>query len=435
MPTGRKGRSGGRGPLIAVVAVVSVILVVAVGAGLVWMAVGSGDVELSVAGGDDEMEIAWTKESREERLGGGSEPVATYATWLTGDFVIRASTDGVAAYRVADGTPAWTVPVPDGARMCTAATTASGDRGVIAYGGGRCDRLGVIDLKAGKLARTMKVPMPKNAGQQPEVTRLVVAGDVAVVDDEGAMTAFGISDGRQRWRQADGDCRGDVWAMGDKRLVSDRRCISKRGTFLVTYDPATGKELTETFLGDRTVVLNVVSHDPVVAVTGTGAPIPTVVALDAAGEKTAEIPAEAAGRDLQVLGTTSLTSSAAIDQPSMVVHGDTLYAVNKAADPWAMVAFDLTTGKQRWTEKGNQGETKIIRVDDRGVWALQTGGGAGYLVVTDHKTGETSVVKEGALTPAWSSTKSSQVFERQGTLVVTPTSREIDVVPSLTVLR
>jgi len=438
MPPAPRARRGGSGILIAVIAVV---LVVAVGGGVVWAVSESGAVEFSFSGGGGggDLKIAWAKETEQERLPGGSGPIPeTYATWLTEELVVRASTDGVAAYRLTDGTQAWTVPLPDGAQMCTAAATASGGHGVIAYGGRRCDRLGMIDLRAGKLARTVRVPTPKNAGKRPAETRLVVAGDMAVLDDEGAMTAFGISDGKQRWRQEDGDCSGDVWAMGDKRIVSERRCISKRGMFVAAIDPATGRDLSETFMGEMAVVLNVVSTDPVVLVIGpspSGPPIPQVVVLDPQGKKTTEIPSQAAGRNLLAFGTTGLTSSAAINQPAMFTRDNTLFAVNKAASPWSMVAFDLTTGKQLWTEKDNQGETKIIRVDDRGVWAVQTSSGDGHLVVTDPKTGETSVVRKGGLTPDWSSIKSSQVFEYRETLVVTPTSRKIDVVPSLVVLR
>ena len=98
------------------------------------------------------LDIAWQKTSTEERLSSGSEPVETYATWLVDEFVVRASTDGVAAYRLSDGTREWTVALPDGARLCTAAVNSSGGRGVIAFGSRRCDQLGVVDLRAGKLA-------------------------------------------------------------------------------------------------------------------------------------------------------------------------------------------------------------------------------------------------------------------------------------------
>ena len=131
-----------------------------------------------------------------------------------------------------------------------------------------------------------------------------------------------------------------------------------------------------------------------------------------------------------MLGTTSLTASVTIDLPSLFVRDNMLYAVNKAADPRNVVAFDLTTGEQVWTEKRNVGEAKIIRVDESGVWAMETTSSEGSLVVIDHKSGETSVRKKGVLSMAWSSMRSSFVYEHQGTLVVTTRSRQVpDLLP------
>jgi outer membrane protein assembly factor BamB len=420
-----------RGLLIGGIAAVVVLAVCVAAGGFIWQNVAGG--------GSTKLEVAWAKEAEEEKLPGedSGDPVDWYALWLFEDLVIRPTTDGVVAYQLNDGSQAWTVPMPEGTRMCTAAPAAIRDRGVIAFGGTRCDQVGVIDLKAGKLAVTAQVPAPRNAGSQPATARLVAAGDVAVLDDEGALTAIGISDGRQRWRQDNDDCNDDVYAMDEKRIVLERRsCSQGQDTFLATVDSATGRELTQTPLGQRAIVLNVVSTDPVVAVIGPDArqqPDPVVVAIDDTGNTTAEVQTKGSGRDLEFLGSSSLNSSTGISQPAMAVRDNVLFAVNKAATPRSVVAFDLTSGKELWAEKGNEGDALILRVDDRGVWAVENGTSDGYLMLIDPTSGNTSVVGSGVMSPVWPSIESNYIYEHNGMLVATLTSHAIDVGYSLVV--
>ncbi|MER7168544.1 PQQ-binding-like beta-propeller repeat protein [Micromonospora sp. NPDC000207] len=417
-------RPGRRGLLIGgVAATLALLLCAGAGAGVVvaWRVLPTPQ--------PDHLAVVWSTPAPPDRR----DLPRTYATWVGADVVVRATADGVRAYRLADGDPAWTVPLPDGERICAAAIGSSGHHGVFAHGGHRCDRIGVVDLRSGERTVTVRIPLPEYAAEPPRGYRLLAAGEVAVFDDEATITAVGLGDGTIRWRQEKGDCAAEVYAMSAERVLMDRRCLSGEGTYLVGVDPATGESRFEALLGQRTTVQNVVSVDPVVAVVNpTRSPDVVVATFDPQGRRTVEIPVRAPGRALDFASTSAETGEPGASPSGMVVRDGVLFAVNQA-DRGRVAAFDLTDGTPTWTQQEGDGQTRILRVDDRGVWVTRQAAGSTGLVLVEAGTGAATLLGRGLPEEVGPST--GPAFEHDGYLVLTAGPRPADREPLVVVAR
>ncbi|GAA4947468.1 PQQ-binding-like beta-propeller repeat protein [Actinoplanes utahensis] len=420
-------RPGGAGRIGWVVAAVVTVALLA-GAGTGYWLVRTKN--------DDALRLGWTKSIGQELLPEvGSGPAVAHATWPYGDLIVRATTGGVAAYRLGDGSRVWAAPVPSGTAVCTAAAEAAGDFGVVAFGAKVCDRLGVVDLRSGTLARTVQLALPRNHDELPRSIRLVAAGGTAVVTHEGHTTAIGAADGRVRWRLADGDCVDKAFAMTGTRVVMLRRCDNGRRQSLAALHPGSGRKLFEVPLHQHADVQNVPSAEPLTAVVyGPGDPY--VLTWDEERGLRGEIPWRTPAWNLDLDGVGTGQGTAGIDGAGMTVHGGVLYAVDKTDRQRRVVAIDLATGRLRWKETGGSGDAVILRAGPDGAWAVETGDGVGHLVRVDAESGRAEVRRSGALTAGWKDPGRCRFLEYRGSLVVTPRQWEDDEeLPSLTVLR
>jgi hypothetical protein len=87
----------------------------------------------------------------------------------------------------------------------------------------------------------------------------------------------------------------------------------------------------------------------------------------------------------------------------MAVRDNVLFAVNKAATPRSVVAFDLTSGEGAVGRKGKRGR-RADPADRRSrCEAVENGTSDGYLMLIDPKSGNTTVVGSGVMSPVWPS--------------------------------
>ncbi|MFC4585134.1 outer membrane protein assembly factor BamB family protein [Sphaerisporangium corydalis] len=331
-------------------------------------------------------------------------------SWVTPGAFVRADNASMYARDSVSGKALWELRPPQGAKFCGVSQEAAGGAVAVAYGTEFASRysktltnvhcLGVmlVDLATGKarwqteLTDTYSATTLKRIGATPPDTMPLAISDGAVFAvSYWSAVGLSITDGARLWEAKELKAKGGETScifrdvlVGKAGAVTLASCDRANPVALLAFDPATGRQrwrsdLSAADTGDDTGIGKwLVAADPLVValpVYGGGGRY-LVVGDD--GRTTATIAEKGSygTLDMQAIGL----SAGARPRYHAVVAMGTLVASTKAArvtdlrDSNSLVAFDLATGRPRWTKDIGKKSTIVPAVADGGsVIAMRTG--------------------------------------------------------------
>ncbi|MEU6079881.1 PQQ-binding-like beta-propeller repeat protein [Streptomyces sp. NPDC047108] len=404
MPPGGGGPGSSRKVLIAVSAAVALVL--AIGGGI-WMATSGDDDAKPTAkkskkstgggGSSDSDDEAGGRPGGDGLTGIGGEGGEAKLLWQTpapdvskrgvdapgfyvvGDTAVKPALKDVTAYGAADGKEKWSVTLDK--NVCAAPRHATDDgKVVVAYEGDKddeCSNIAMIDMKSGK--KVWDKPMPKSGGFGEGFigTKLAISGKAVAASWFGGSGVFRVTDGKAipTPDKASG-CTVDGFA-GGKALLRVTTCLDDNSR-LEKLNTRTGKaEWTMKTKGGMQVS-QVFSSDPVVlSLADKNRKSGGIVSI-AGGKVRAPIDL---GKDTYrpSCGMNIIAKDLSACQ-GVAVDDDTLYLPTepKKADGESygrsneIHAFDLGTGKRKWTSSAGADLTMSpLRTEDGKLLAYQ----------------------------------------------------------------
>ncbi|REE95742.1 PQQ-binding-like beta-propeller repeat protein [Thermomonospora umbrina] len=290
--------------------------------------------------------------------GENPDDVEGQGSWLHGSTVVRARFDRLTAYDIATGDVRWTFTVPAPAVLCAMSGAPEGGTGAVGYGeeDGACARLAAVDLTNGRPLWTKDLaPEPGPGvtagpprGASPNMVALT--RDAVVVRTGGALRAFGLRDGADRWtRPAGKNCEFDGVIGGSTAVLAELRCPVTPQK-IVAVDVTTGRSRWETPapLRSSSADITLLSAAPAVARVHEGGKrgIDAVLSFDDAGRTRATIEVE--DGPWRLTSGSSLFEVAPLD-PLMVL-GDRLVARASGAGGRSEIrVYGLTDGRRLWS--------------------------------------------------------------------------------------
>ncbi|MFF3783984.1 PQQ-binding-like beta-propeller repeat protein [Streptomyces sp. NPDC001933] len=227
------------------------------------------------AGRRPEDATGWIVDDRTDLPG---RNIKLYDLWTVGDTVVQAMHKKVTAYRLSDGSEAWSVSLP--APVCETPADPTPDGKVVvvhkssnARSGNRCNQLQMIDLRTGK-AGWHKVLTETGSMDDTIIVHSAISGDTLAVVQSMRAAAYRVEDGTELYdipMETSAKCYPDRVAGGSRLLVSSDCAISvdrsRSYSQLREIDPRTGKVLWRYRTRTGWKVGKVLSADPVVLTT------------------------------------------------------------------------------------------------------------------------------------------------------------------------
>lgn len=327
---------------------------------------------------------------------GGSDPHdVLLGSWLLPGVVVRGSVSGLRAYDLTSGHPLWTLRMPAGATGLCAMAPAPNRLGTAAVAFSRgeddCALVAAVDAGSGRLrwTRTLRGP----AGGQVGGTGVSVSDRTVVVSNVQASGGLRISDGRRVWALHDRarGCQTHLHGSGGSTVLVDDFCdrAASRAQ-LRAVDADTGRTRWRwTIPGQYPNVSRVLSTGPVTVEVAQTPESEYLLGFDAHGRPGARIPLSGG-----TLGQLRLSGVQEAGWDSFV-HGGTLVATAEQGRSTSVVAYDLVSGRRRWSWAGGKGGGAPVGFSGDGrVQALAYGtySERSQLVLLDPRTGRATPV-------------------------------------------
>ncbi|MFF8435419.1 outer membrane protein assembly factor BamB family protein [Streptomyces bacillaris] len=291
--------------------------------------------------------------------------------WIVGDTVVQAMHRKVTAYRLADGSEAWSVPLP--APVCETPVHPTPDgKVVLVYknsqekSGNRCNQLQMIDLRSGR-AGWHKELTESGSMDDTIIVHTAISGDVLAIVQSMTAAAYRVDDGTKLYdipMENPGKCYPDDVAGGSRLLVNANCAIGadreKSYDQLREIDPRTGKVLWRHRTQPGWKVGKVLSVDPVVYTSLDAQDIIgnwRIVSLGPGGKLRTTIDARPKG--FEKCGDRGDAGEGIQNCPGMVV-GEKAVHVGGTKQ---VGAYDLGTGKLVWGVKSEATTLHPLRAE------------------------------------------------------------------------
>ncbi|MGW4305952.1 outer membrane protein assembly factor BamB family protein [Streptomyces californicus] len=280
-------------------------------------------------------------------------------SWHDDGVIVRVRAGRVTAFRVEDGSTAWTWSPPGRETVCTLSRRTSAGIGLLGHttGGASCAAASALDLGTGReIWRSSITPRDRFLeGQIPGL--IAVTGETVLLPEARGWRAVRLSDGRDRWRAASAAGCSPFAADGDDRtVVTVDDCGARAVPALATYAGRDGRRLSR---GEVPTVgtpqfLTVLSADPLTLwvhendVRGTRA----VLRYDEQGDVRTTLPTDGPTGEIRILpGYPGAYLDVLEARPvrSAAVVGDTL------------VAAEVRPDDRRWVSSGNRAAHQTTR--------------------------------------------------------------------------
>lgn len=296
--------------------------------------------------------------------------------WVVGDTLVKAAYRDVSGYALATGEKKWTLKVDTD--ICAASVNATDD-GKIVLGvldgtddRAKCAQVQQVDLTTGK-AGWKKTIKPNGLWDLLSDIGLAISGDTVTVGRSGGTNAFRVSDGKELFGAPTGKCQPVAYSGGPK-LIAALNCTvgdpENPQQQIQQLDPVTGKARW-TYQPERGwEVDRVYSVDPlVVSLTNEKKKSWGVLAFKDNGELRSQLDGDASdkfapdcGGSLEIFGKTLDNCT------GVAATADTFYMATQAPSATdrqnKVVAFDLNTGKPKWSSLAPAGRMmQPVRMD------------------------------------------------------------------------
>ena len=324
---------------------------------------GGGDPEnLNAGRRAGEAKVLWYKQAPDAPGSGADAP----GLWITDKAAVKAAYKQVFAYDVGDGKPAW-APIAFPQPICAVTPQkTSDDKVVVAYKSGagdnaKCNQLQQIDLDAGTRGWSGKVADGALFDSTLTV-ELSVTGKTLMVGRSQSGTAYDITSGKKLWDKENyGQACYPAAFAGGAKLLTVASCGAATTTEhdeVQELDPATGKAKWTTKIPKGWTVERMYSVDPVVIyMTNKDEKKVNVTTFKDNGAVRSQLKSSGTFRPdcgFAILDR-DLTGcfGTAVDASTLYLPTDAKTGANE------IVAFDLSTGKEKWRVKSPAAESML----------------------------------------------------------------------------
>ncbi|MFD9880254.1 PQQ-binding-like beta-propeller repeat protein [Streptomyces alboflavus] len=299
--------------------------------------------------------------------------------WRVDGLVAQAEYDEVTAFKAADGKRAWRVRLPG--EVCDTPVNPSPDGKVVvvyttseARVGAKCNQLQLIDLKTGKKGWHKQLTEHSTL-DSTTATHVAISGSTVMVDQDSTAHAYRLRDGKRLFttkHQREGACflRG---VAGGPALVQVQSCAAgSKSTHgrLRKLDPRTG-EVEWVHRGKKGWTIDkVYSVDPlVVSLRSRAEPDEWALSVvDKQGRQRSWIDLGRRKEEFSQCTGAGDSGEGVQNCGGGVVAHDTLYLATEPEDtlgPNKIVAFDLGTGRAKWSVGAGGRQLLPVTVSDR----------------------------------------------------------------------
>ncbi|WP_326697963.1 PQQ-binding-like beta-propeller repeat protein [Streptomyces sp. NBC_01754] len=284
-----------------------------------------------------------------------------YGPWLVGDTLVKGMYRSVNGYSAIDGKEKWSVPLP--ADVCSAPNNPTPDgKIVIGVKNGtteraNCSDLQMIDLTTGKAG--WKKSVKKNGvWDMLSDIDMAISGDTVTVGRTSNSNGYRVSDGKELFGNASGNCQPFAFAGGPK-LIAASSCrtddVENPQHQIQEVDPATGKARW-TYRPKRGWEIDKVYSVSPLVVSLTKDKEWSVLALkDDGTSRSGLVSDKGDGFAVDCGNAFSVFGQELEGCTGVAADADTFYMATKAeregtdgARTNKIVAFDLDTGKPKW---------------------------------------------------------------------------------------
>ncbi|MFE0106189.1 PQQ-binding-like beta-propeller repeat protein [Streptomyces sp. NPDC059009] len=330
--------------------------------------------------------------------------------WTVGGTLVQAGYKDITAYRVADGSVAWSVEAP--AKICDTPVNPTPDgKVVIAYKAGtsenaKCNQLQMIDLRTGDKGWHKELT-EHSIMDSTLIVHLAISKDTVLVGQNMMAYAYRVSDGKHLFtskKEFKGSCYPEDVAGGARLLEIDSCGVSAPKPFsqLKELDPETGR-VKWRYVGKKGVSISkVYSVDPVVVTLKDREDMDhwTVVALDDRGKLRSRL--KFGSHVFEECEGSGDSGRGAQNCSGAAVGADRFYLSTEPKDGSLganrIVAFDLGSGKVKWASGSGSYQLQPLRAEGSGkkakvvTYARAATGKAGRTVRFGPRGGEPEVL-------------------------------------------
>ncbi|MFF8913867.1 PQQ-binding-like beta-propeller repeat protein [Streptomyces sp. NPDC015032] len=290
-----------------------------------------------------------------------------FGPWVFGDTVVRGMYRTLSGYSVADGEQRWSLKF--GTNICAAPTGASTDGKLVVglmngtSGKADCADLQMVDLRTGEAGWKKSVDR-KGVLDLLSDLAMGISGDVVTFGRTSASNAYRVADGTELNIKQPGNCQPFAFASGP-RMIAATSCPTAdadvRNDQVQEFDPATGKPKWTYKVKTGWQVDHFYSVSPLVVSLKKHGQW-GIVALNENGTYRSQM----AGKgDYAVRCSEEYASTIRKNIDGCIgaaADANTFYLATKqvqsnTAPNNAVVAFDLASGKEKWSVKSPVGQT------------------------------------------------------------------------------
>ncbi|WP_042370410.1 outer membrane protein assembly factor BamB family protein [Streptacidiphilus neutrinimicus] len=304
-------------------------------------------------------------------------------TWVTNQYLVRASSAGVKAYNLSNGAPAWTAqPLSGSAVPCAMSPTVSASGiGTIGFGPNvdSCTTLVGIDTSTGKTLWSSSLTSSDHTDATPTAT--FIDGQVGVIVNSNVLGGVNLTNGQVVWGyKARGQYCNAYPYGGAGTVIVDDYCADVTPTYtLSALDAATGKQIWQKQESDHIQISTVLDGSPIVATTESGGS-EAAYRYDSSGNST---PLSLPDPVQAPMRLNSADSGAVAVGPSTL-----LVPTNSSSSKQAITAVNPSTGAVLWTYDGeSHGGADVISTPQS---ASGSGSGAGKVYAISFTPGYSS---------------------------------------------
>ncbi|ARX85102.1 outer membrane protein assembly factor BamB family protein [Streptomyces alboflavus] len=299
--------------------------------------------------------------------------------WRVDGLVAQAEYDEVTAFKAADGKRAWRVRLPG--EVCDTPVNPSPDgKVVVAYTtsearvGAKCNQLQLIDLKTGKKGWHKELKEHSTL-DSTTATHVAISGSTVMVDQDSVAHAYRIRDGKRLFtteHRREGACFLSGVAGGPGLIQVQSCAAGSKSTHgrLRKLDPRTGKAEWVYRSKKGWTIDKVYSADPVVVSVRNRADLNkwALAVVDKQGRQRSWIDLDQRKEKFSQCTGAGDSGEGVQNCGGGVVAHDTLYLATEPKDtlgPNKIVAFDLGTGKAKWSVGAGGRQLLPVTVSDR----------------------------------------------------------------------
>ncbi|WP_042425223.1 outer membrane protein assembly factor BamB family protein [Streptacidiphilus anmyonensis] len=300
----------------------------------------------------------------------GSVSDEQIGTWVTNQYLVRASSAGVKAYSLSTGAPAWTAqPLSGSGVPCAMSPTVSASGiGTVGFGpnADSCTTLVGVDTSTGKTL--WSTSLTSSGHTEGSSTATFVDGQVGVIVNGNVLGGVNLTNGQVVWGyKARGQYCNAYPYGGAGTVIVDDYCADVSPTYTLTaLDAATGKQIWQKQESDHVQISNVMDGSPIVATTESGGS-QAAYRYDSSGNSTPLALPDPVQAPMRL---NSADSGALVVGPSTL-----LVPTNSSSSRQGIAAVNPSTGATLWTYDGeSHGGAVLVRTPQN---ASGSGSGAG----------------------------------------------------------